>query len=174
MPAELHHNNPSNRESLSSYIGIVLFAAAIYVGCMVSPPWLMDDVDSVQAQISRTMLTSGDWVTAHIDGVSYLEKSPLNYWLVAGVFRMAGVHDWAARIPGVLSAIALGLVTCAFGIWAFGRRAARPGSNGDRCVACAPDRARRPQSDRRRRLAPCPGGDWGVLRRPPIRASLGR
>jgi 4-amino-4-deoxy-L-arabinose transferase-like glycosyltransferase len=93
------------------------------MGCMVSPPSLMDDVDSVQAQISRTMLTSGDWVTAHIDGVAYLEKSPLNYWLVAYMFRIFGVHDWVARIPGVLSVIALSLVTCAFGIWSFGKRA---------------------------------------------------
>jgi hypothetical protein len=33
------------------------------------------------------------------------------------------VHDWAARIPIALSAIALCWVTAAFGIWAFGRRA---------------------------------------------------
>ena len=64
----------------------------------------MDDVDSVQAQISRTMLSSGDWVTARIAGIAYLEKSPLNYWLVSGVFRIFGVHDWAARIPGVFAA----------------------------------------------------------------------
>jgi len=31
----------------------------------------MDDVDSVQAQIARNMLTSGDWVTARLDGVDY-------------------------------------------------------------------------------------------------------
>ena len=43
---------------------------------MVSPPSLMDDVDAVQAQIARNMLTSGDWVTAHIDGIAYLEKAP--------------------------------------------------------------------------------------------------
>src|SRR6202041_3635528 len=105
------------------YLVVALIAAAIYVGCMVSPPSLMDDVDSVQAQISRTMLSSGDWVTARIAGIAYLEKSPLNYWLVSGVFRIFGVHDWAARIPGVFAAIALSLVTCAFGIWAFGKRA---------------------------------------------------
>ena len=34
----------------------------------------MDDVDAVQAQIARNMLASGDWVTARIDGVPYLEK----------------------------------------------------------------------------------------------------
>jgi 4-amino-4-deoxy-L-arabinose transferase-like glycosyltransferase len=122
IPADLR-NDPDGRRRLNLYLIILLIASAIYVGCMVSPPLLMDDVDAVQAQISRTMLDTGDWVTARIDGVSYLEKSPLNYWLVAGVFRALGPRDWAARIPGVLAAIALSLVTCAFGIWAFGKRA---------------------------------------------------
>jgi len=83
----------------------------------------MDDVDAVQAQIARTMLVSGDWVTAHIDGLVYLEKSPLIYWAVAGSYKIFGVHDWAARIPVALSAIALALVTMFFGRWAFGRKA---------------------------------------------------
>jgi len=83
----------------------------------------MDDVDAVQAQIARTMLASGDWVTARLDGVVYLEKAPLVYWLIAGSYRVFGVHDWAARIPIALSAIALCWVTAAFAIWAFGRRA---------------------------------------------------
>ena len=43
----------------------------------------MDDVDAVQAQIARNMLQSGDWVIAHLDGVPYLEKSPLIYWMMA-------------------------------------------------------------------------------------------
>ncbi len=34
----------------------------------------MDDVDAVQGQIARNMLDSGDWVTARLDGVLYLEK----------------------------------------------------------------------------------------------------
>ena len=46
----------------------------------------MDDVDAVQAQIARNMLQSGDWVTAHLDGVKYLEKSPLKYWMMAVCF----------------------------------------------------------------------------------------
>ena len=71
---------------------------------MISPPSLMDDVDAVQAQIARNMLTSGDWVTARLDGVAYLEKAPLIYWLIAVCYKIFGVHDWAARIPVVLSA----------------------------------------------------------------------
>ncbi len=83
----------------------------------------MDDVDAVQAQIARTMLTSGDWVTARLDGVPYLEKSPLIYWTIAISYQIFGVHDWAARIPEALSAMGLCWLTAAFGIWAFGRRA---------------------------------------------------
>ena len=83
----------------------------------------MDDVDAVQAQIARTMLTSGDWVTARLDGVSYLEKSPLIYWWIAGTYKILGVHDWVARIPVALSSIGLCWLTAAFGMWAFGKRA---------------------------------------------------
>ena len=57
----------------------------------------MDDVDAVQAQIARNMLDSGDWVTARLDGVAYLEKSPLKYWMIAVSYTIFGVHDWAAR-----------------------------------------------------------------------------
>jgi hypothetical protein len=84
----------------------------------------MDDVDAVQAQIARNMLNSGDWVTARLDGVVYLEKAPLVYWAIAVSYMIFGVHDWAARIPIALSAIALCWLTMAFGAWAFGKRAA--------------------------------------------------
>jgi 4-amino-4-deoxy-L-arabinose transferase-like glycosyltransferase len=106
------------------YLAVVLFAGAGYLGCIVSPPSLMDDVDAVQAQIARNMLTSGDWVTARLDGVPYLEKAPFIYWAMAGSYAIFGVHDWAARIPIALSAIALAALTAAFAAWAFERRAA--------------------------------------------------
>jgi hypothetical protein len=83
----------------------------------------MDDVDAVQAQIARNMLTSGDWVTARLDGVPYFEKAPLIYWLIAGCYKILGVHDWVARLPVALSSILLCWLTWAFGAWAFGRRA---------------------------------------------------
>jgi 4-amino-4-deoxy-L-arabinose transferase-like glycosyltransferase len=114
---------PGDGKRLYSYLIVLLVAAAVYAGCMISPPSLMDDVDAVQAQIARNMLTSGDYVTARLDGIPYLEKAPLIYWLIAGSFKVFGATDWAARIPMVLAAVALAWLTTAFGIWAFGRRA---------------------------------------------------
>ncbi len=80
----------------------------------------MDDVDAVQAQIARNMLTSKDWVTARLDGVAYLEKAPLVYWMMAVSYEIFGVHDWAARLPLAFSAVALCWITYRFGRWAFG------------------------------------------------------
>jgi 4-amino-4-deoxy-L-arabinose transferase-like glycosyltransferase len=102
---------------------VALVAALIFIGCMISPPSLMDDVDAVQAQIARNMVTSGDWVTARLDGVAYLEKSPLKYWMIAVSFLIFGPHDWAARIPLALGTVALCWLTALFGAWAFGRKA---------------------------------------------------
>src|SRR5215468_10983598 len=110
-------------QSWRVYLTVLVVAALIYLGCIVSPPSLMDDVDAVQAQIARNMLTSGDWVTARLDGIAYLEKAPLIYWIIAIAYKIFGVHDWAARIPIALSVMGLAWLTAAFGIWAFGRRA---------------------------------------------------
>src|SRR5690349_10840581 len=102
---------------------VAAVAAVIFLGCIVSPPSLMDDVDAVQAQIARNMLQSGDWVTARLDGVAYLEKSPLKYWMIAVSFMVFGAHDWAARIPIALGTVILCWLVARFGIWAFGARA---------------------------------------------------
>jgi 4-amino-4-deoxy-L-arabinose transferase-like glycosyltransferase len=121
-PAVGAGRDPGSGTNWRVHLLVLAIAAATYVGCIVSPPSLMDDVDAVQAQIARNMLTSGDWVTPRLDGVSYLEKPPLIYWMIALSYRVFGVHDWAARIPMALSTLALCWVTVAFGIWAFGRR----------------------------------------------------
>jgi 4-amino-4-deoxy-L-arabinose transferase-like glycosyltransferase len=116
-------DTPADGKTFHFYVIVLLVAAAVYAGCMISPPSLMDDVDAVQAQIARNMLDSGDFVTARLDGIPYLEKAPLKYWMIAGSFKIFGATDWAARIPIVLAAIALAWLTTAFGMWAFGRQA---------------------------------------------------
>ena len=71
----MFNSEEEKRWNVSLFV-VLLIAAIIYLTSIVSPPSLMDDTDAVEAQIARTMLSSGDWVTARIDGVLYLEKSP--------------------------------------------------------------------------------------------------
>ena len=117
------------------YLIVLLVAAAVYAGCMISPPSLMDDVDAVQAQIARNMLTSGDWVTARLDGIPYLEKAPLIYWLIAGSYqdlRSDGLGRAHSDRPGGHCA---GLAD--HRVWDLGVRHAAP----DSTPACAYPRA---------------------------------
>jgi len=102
---------------------VLVFAILVFFGGILSPPGLMDDVDSVQAEIARNMLRSGDWVTCRLDGVAYLEKAPGPYWAMAASFAVFGVHDWAARVPFALSAVLLCWLAARMAAWAFSRLA---------------------------------------------------
>ncbi len=118
----MFNSEEEKRWNVSLFV-VLLIAAAIYLSSIVSPPSLMDDSDAVEAQIARNMLSSGDWVTARLDGVVFLEKSPLSWWLMNIGYKVFGFHDWAARIAFALTAIGLAWLTAAFGRWAFGSRA---------------------------------------------------
>ncbi len=69
------------------------------------------------------MAESGDLVTARIDGIRYLEKPPLPYWIDAGLYRIFGQNVFATHLQN-----ALALLGCAWLAWlwatrAWGRRA---------------------------------------------------
>src|ERR1700737_3876894 len=121
-PPENEQHERSESSTRSSVIVLVV-ASLVFIANIISPPHLMDDVDAVQAQIARNMLASGDWVTARLDGIAYLEKPPLLYWMMAGSYRMFGVHDWAARLPLAVAVVLLCWITQRFGRWAFGEEA---------------------------------------------------
>src|SRR5580693_1889904 len=112
------HAHPAFRMFRHDWI-VLAAASLVFLATIASPPHLMDDVDAVQAQAARNMLASGDWVTARLDGVAYLEKAPLNYWMMAVAYRIFGVHDWAARLPHALAVVLLCWVTYRLGRWAF-------------------------------------------------------
>ena len=89
---------------------------AVFYGsfALVWPP-LLDDADSVHAEVAREMLLRHDWVTLYANGIRYLEKAPLLYWGMAGSMRVAQWLGWggpdalavAARVPLALGVLAL-------------------------------------------------------------------
>lgn len=94
----------------------------IYLGT-ASWPALLDDVDASHAIAAREMLQSGDWTVLHINGIRYLEKPPLHYWLVAASYALVGESAFATRLPLALATVGLVLVVYAFGRRFFGERA---------------------------------------------------
>jgi 4-amino-4-deoxy-L-arabinose transferase-like glycosyltransferase len=85
-------------------------------------PGLLDDADSTHAEAAREMMVTGDYVTLHVNGVRYLEKAPLPYWLVAISYKVLGVNEFSTRVPMVLSVMLLGLLGFCWGRRAFGER----------------------------------------------------
>ena len=59
---------------------------------------MMDDADSEHAQIAVEMLQRHDYVTMYVNGVRYLEKAPLPYWIMAGIYSAVGVSEFSARL----------------------------------------------------------------------------
>lgn len=89
---------------------IVLLWCAIYTPGMFSPP-LLDDADARHAEAAREMLQRHDFVTMYVDGVRYLDKAPLPYWLNAASHAVFGINEFAVRLPMSLAALALLLST---------------------------------------------------------------
>jgi 4-amino-4-deoxy-L-arabinose transferase-like glycosyltransferase len=86
---------------------------------LVRPP-LLDDADSVHAEVAREMVARHDWTTLYANGIRYLEKAPLLYWSMAASFRVfdgnaGGVHTWSARLPLALYTLLLLLSVFALG-----------------------------------------------------------
>ena len=107
--------------SKAPYWALAAVFLAVYVGSMFTPG-LLDDADSTHAEAAREMVVSGDYVTLHINGVRYLEKAPLPYWLVAFSYKIFGVNEFATRLPMVLSVMLLGVLGFCWGRRAFGER----------------------------------------------------
>ena len=83
----------------------------------------MDDVDAAHGQLARNMLKTGDWAIPQLNGVAYMEKAPLPYWMIAVSYLIFGVHDWAARLPFAIGAVVLCWIMYRYGRWAFSERA---------------------------------------------------
>ncbi len=61
--------------------------------------------EGLYARIAQEMLERGSWIVPTLDGVPYLEKPPLMYWLTAAAFAAFGVADWSARTAPLLGSV---------------------------------------------------------------------
>jgi 4-amino-4-deoxy-L-arabinose transferase-like glycosyltransferase len=90
---------------------------AVQVGSLFTPP-LLDDVDAGHAIAAQHIVESGDWITLKIDGIRYIEKPPLPYWLVAISYKIFGQSSASTHLPNALAMLGLCWLS-----WAWARRA---------------------------------------------------
>ena len=85
--------------------GLWLLLAIVWFGTLGIRPLYKAD-ESRYGEISREMVTSGDWITPRLNGFKYFEKPPLQYWASAAFFQVFGQHDWVARLWSALLGVA--------------------------------------------------------------------
>lgn len=125
---ELTMGNPRTEPALlrsprRASLSLLLLFLAVYVAALWSPP-LLDDADATHAQAAQHMARTGDWVTLYVDGVRYLEKPPLPYWLVAIDYRLFGENTFATHLPMALAVLANAMLGWVWARRAFNERAA--------------------------------------------------
>jgi len=92
--------------TLATWALLVAVFIAVQFASLFTPP-LLDDVDASHAQVSQQMAESGNWVTMKVNGIRYLEKPPLPYWLVAGLYEIFGQNAFATHLPNTLALLGL-------------------------------------------------------------------
>jgi len=87
---------------------LLVMAAGVYL-FTASGRAILDDGDALYSHVAQNMAATGDWVTPYANGVRFLDKPPMLYWLTAASLRVFGVNEFAVRFPAVcaVSAIAL-------------------------------------------------------------------
>ncbi len=84
---------------------------------------LLDPDEGLYAAIAQEMLSRGDWVIPHVNGLPYLEKPPLYFWLTALTYWALGPSEFATRLPSALAALGAVLLTWRIGRHLYGPRA---------------------------------------------------
>jgi 4-amino-4-deoxy-L-arabinose transferase-like glycosyltransferase len=102
------------------YAGLAALVVLVWLASLANRPLLNPD-EGRYAEIPREMLSGGDWVVPHLNGLDYIEKPPLQYWATALSYRVLGVSEFSARLYSALTALG----TLAW-VWFLGRRLSGP------------------------------------------------
>ncbi len=92
---------------LAGFSGFLFFWGLGYFG-------LLGADEPRYAQVAREMLARRDWITPFLDGKPWLEKPILYYWEAMLIYSIAGVSDWAARVPSALNATLMSIAVYLF------------------------------------------------------------
>jgi 4-amino-4-deoxy-L-arabinose transferase len=82
---------------------LLLAYLVIYILPLGVRPVMIPD-EARYAEIPREMITTGNWVSPHLNGLRYFEKPVLGYWITGISMQLFGDNAFAMRLPSALSA----------------------------------------------------------------------
>ena len=102
---------------------LLVLSAGLYIGTAGKPALDDEDVDAAHAMVSQEMLLRHDFVVMYMDGIRYLIRPPMHFWMMAASYKLLGETEFATRLPIGLAVVGLVLLTFEFGRRFFGQRA---------------------------------------------------
>ena len=87
-------------------LGLVLLCALAFL-LGLGDLGLMDKTEALFVEVAHQMVLTGDWITPRWNGDVFFDYPVWGYWMVALSFKLFGFHEWAARLPSSLAAIAV-------------------------------------------------------------------
>src|SRR5204863_5575085 len=94
-----YRNTPDRRQLL-----LLLAVSVPFLFVELGMP-LLDPDEGLYATIAQEILNRRDWLIPHINGLPYLEKPPLYFWLTALTFWVFGPSEWAVRLWSALATL---------------------------------------------------------------------
>ena len=101
---------PQQQQRAAALVAGILIL--IFVPIALRPLFNLNE--GLYAEIPREMLRH-NWLIPRLDGMPYLEKPPIFYWLVMLFYKIFGVGKFAARLPSALAAVGTLWVVFHFG-----------------------------------------------------------
>lgn len=103
-------------ESTQLDILLLLIFSSIYFFIFLGTRHLSIPDEGRYPEIAREMLSSNNWITPKINGIPFLEKPILYYWIEVLFMKFFGINTWAIRAP--IAIFGIFGITC---LYSFGR-----------------------------------------------------
>jgi len=114
-------STPSSRYWLIDLVGIVIFFGIFYALWLGSHALFTPD-EGRYSEVAREMIATHDYITPRVNGVAFLDKPILYYWLQASAIHLFGLKEWALRFWPAFTGILGCLATYIAGRSLFNRR----------------------------------------------------
>src|SRR5580692_10383961 len=115
------HKTPTLRQCLIDMLFLTVMLGIFYALWMGSYPLFTPD-EGRYSEVAREMVASGDYITPRLNGVAFLDKPALYYWLQASAIKVFGLKEAALRFWPAFMGVLGCLITYLAGNLLFNRR----------------------------------------------------
>lgn len=101
------------------WLGVTVFLSFCFL--LGSHPLIIPD-EARYSEVAREMLVTHNFLTPMVDGIPFLDKPPLFYWIETLFIHLFGVNEWSVRIWPAIAATGGVLINYVLGCKLYTRR----------------------------------------------------